>query len=464
MQFQADGVPKGGPVNDLINWLIEKNQDSSYLHHFFCTFPQVTTAPQVWNLAMQKFNVAISPSSAEKGEVGGGEGLEDKVSSNLLHKVLSFMWAWIETDFHRDFLTQDATLFDPLVKDFIARLPSKKGNKFKLLMIRCASKKLRTGRKLKLRSSSSEDVNDPVAAVTPPPSPSARKPVGMESGGSLRTQGPRVTMGGTPVKDTPKRSAPLEAGKFEFPDLTGEEVADQLTLIEEKMFRRIKDLEFLNWNGKTDDENGRKKGSANILKMVERFNSVSYWVATEIVMQTELRKRVATLKKFVLIAEHLESIGNFNGVMEIIGGLNLFAVSRLKATWEQIPPGQKKKIEELNALMESIQNYKNYRAAVKAAKLPLLPYLGVYLRDITFIDEGNTNYLDEAKMVVNFEKLCLIGEILHQIKRYQSEAFDILPDTVLQEFLHKVQILPEEMLYKHSLLCEGNSGTDSPKG
>ena len=33
-------------------------------------------------------------------------------------------------------------------------------------------------------------------------------------------------------------------------------------------------------------------------------------------------------------------------------------------------------------------SYKAYRSALKAAPLPALPYLGVYLKDLTFIEDG----------------------------------------------------------------------------
>ena len=74
---------------------------------------------------------------------------------------------------------------------------------------------------------------------------------------------------------------------------------------------------------------------------------------------------------------------NFNGVMEVIGGINMWAVTRLKQTWEQLPPRSHQIVEELNALMENKANYKNYRNALRSAPLPLMPYLGVYLRDLT---------------------------------------------------------------------------------
>jgi hypothetical protein len=85
---------------------------------------------------------------------------------------------------------------------------------------------------------------------------------------------------------------------------------------------------------------------------------------------------------------------------------------------------------------------------------------GVYLRDVVFIDDGNPNYLGESKdnTVINFEKLQLLGDVLTQIRRFQQYPYQIEPNWVMREYLEKLLVLPEEMLYKHSILCEHNPG------
>jgi len=130
-------------------------------------------------------------------------------------------------------------------------------------------------------------------------------------------------------------SLPLKSssdlGNFALGDQTDQAIAEQLTLIEWEIFCKIHDSEFHHSNWKNDST---KKFAKNVCAMVDRFNVVSYWVATEIVMQTDLKMRVSLLKKFSQIAECMRDLGNFNGLMEIIGGLNSMSVQRLKATWE----------------------------------------------------------------------------------------------------------------------------------
>jgi hypothetical protein len=89
-----------------------------------------------------------------------------------------------------------------------------------------------------------------------------------------------------------------------------------------EMFSQLEDGEFLQLAWKKEE--AKKKNLApNLLQLIERFNNVtnslyvfvlklirrffqvSYWVATEIVMQTEARTRVQVLKKFIAVAEVL---------------------------------------------------------------------------------------------------------------------------------------------------------------
>lgn len=68
--------------------------------------------------------------------------------------------------------------------------------------------------------------------------------------------------------------------------------------------------------------------------MIKRFNLVSSWVATEIVKTEKMADRVVKVKKFLNIARRCHEIGNFNGIMEVLAGLQNSAIYRLKKTFE----------------------------------------------------------------------------------------------------------------------------------
>lgn len=58
-------------------------------------------------------------------------------------------------------------------------------------------------------------------------------------------------------------------------------------------------------------------------------------------------------------------------------------------------------LESITEQMDSSNNYKLYRAKLRTCTPPALPYLGVYLTSLVFIDEGNK---DNLRNMINFYK------------------------------------------------------------
>ena len=54
---------------------------------------------------------------------------------------------------------------------------------------------------------------------------------------------------------------------------------------------------------------------------IEWFNTVSQWVATQVVVGTTVKKQASSWKKFIKVARHLLSLNNFNSLMQIMSGL-----------------------------------------------------------------------------------------------------------------------------------------------
>jgi Rap guanine nucleotide exchange factor 2 len=105
------------------------------------------------------------------------------------------------------------------------------------------------------------------------------------------------------------------------------ELAEQLTLHDYKIFKAIPTVELT-------AQAWMKEGKAPTAKrFIERFNDVSFWSATEIVLCPNIKRRVAVLKRWIQVAEQLRSMNNYHVLMAIISGLSHGCVSRLKLTW-----------------------------------------------------------------------------------------------------------------------------------
>ena len=81
---------------------------------------------------------------------------------------------------------------------------------------------------------------------------------------------------------------------------------------------------------------------------------------------------------FYLLALELRSINNFQSLMAIVAGFNTSSLQRLKHTIEIIDKDLRKKYLSMEELMSPQSSFKNYRAALKKAHVPAIPFLFVY--------------------------------------------------------------------------------------
>lgn len=100
-------------------------------------------------------------------------------------------------------------------------------------------------------------------------------------------------------------------------------------------------------------------------------------------------------------------------------------------------------------------NFDKYRRALKNASLPCLPFIGIYCRDLTLIEEGNSNYLENGH--VNLEKMRMKTAILKEILMYQSTPFQFSVTHNIQNFLNNINVLEEPTIKKLSFQVEPRS-------
>jgi hypothetical protein len=112
---------------------------------------------------------------------------------------------------------------------------------------------------------------------------------------------------------------------------------------------------------------------------------------------------------------------NYNTLMSIIAGINSTCIQRLRRTWEIVQSKSiYKKFRSLEMLMCSEKSYHNYRMALKSCGEDdkAIPYLGIHLRDLVSICEGNNNMRLDGKL--HWEKFALMGDLFMMIERFQK--------------------------------------------
>lgn len=246
--------------------------------------------------------------------------------------------------------------------------------------------------------------------------------------------------------------------RIKFLDIDPLELARQLTIREAEAFGRIRPQECLhkNWTKPNSDA-----VSPNIREVIGINNRIIGWVAEAILMQDEARVRAQWIRQFILIAERCRKLQNFASMTAIISGLNTAAIHRLRASWDLVNPKMIATFEELTNLLQSTKNFSEYREMIHNLDPPCVPFLGVYLTDLVFIDDGNPDLLRSTPFI-NFGKHRKTFEVVKEIGVYQSKPYVLAPVHGIQRFIkdNLVESQRENELYERSLQLEPRQQRD----
>lgn len=235
-----------------------------------------------------------------------------------------------------------------------------------------------------------------------------------------------------------------------FMDIPVEELAQQLCLHDFKLFQNIQAIEYLNqiWR-KPGDEN-----SPGLDYFISRFDIMSYWLVTEVCSTKDKKARIKVLEKFILLAKLCQTYGNFFTMFALIAGLSLTPVTRLKATWEGISKPVRATHEELEKMADPSKNMKNYRDTLSATAPPIIPFLPIYLKDLTFINDGNE--LRIFNNMINFDKLRMMAKRVRDITDMTNYGYEYDAKPAVQNYLNKPTVERDLVKLKElSLECEG---------
>ena len=96
---------------------------------------------------------------------------------------------------------------------------------------------------------------------------------------------------------------PKNMKKLKFLDIDVTEFARQLTIIESKLYGKIKPTECLNKTWQKKVAPGEAEPAPNVKALILHSNQLTNWVAEMILTQTDLKKRVVVIKHFVSVAD-----------------------------------------------------------------------------------------------------------------------------------------------------------------
>eukprot|EP01130_Rhizamoeba_saxonica_P018154 TRINITY_DN9003_c0_g1_i1.p1 TRINITY_DN9003_c0_g1~~TRINITY_DN9003_c0_g1_i1.p1 ORF type:complete len:668 (+),score=168.04 TRINITY_DN9003_c0_g1_i1:74-2077(+) len=392
-----------GPFNDLVRVLTSGIVDTDYTSTFLLTFKSFVTPVIFLEKLLQIFNGPRNPPDDPEFQ---------QHLTKVRVKSISILVQWMEGNF---------TDFDPMMIERVNQLV------------------------LMLRESGMKILADKLEQTT------SSRFVGL-------VQKNRIDFGEAP----PPPKIPKRGVELSVMTIDPREVARQITLGDWEHFSVMQPIEFLNnaWS-----KPKLKHRSKNVLRYISRFNDISLWVSNTILNEPFLKQRVKVFSKIIDIIARLFELNNFCGAVAMLSGLSRAAVFRMKLTREGVSKTKLAVLRRLELLMDSEGSFRSYRDALTNCIPPCIPHIGVFLTDLTFIEEGNKDMVSgpdtDEDIYINFTKRRMVYNIIISMQQFQQQPYNLHKVEIIDEWLEKVTEFGEydmdemdDLMYKRSLIIE----------
>ncbi|KAJ7317636.1 hypothetical protein JRQ81_003798 [Phrynocephalus forsythii] len=242
----------------------------------------------------------------------------------------------------------------------------------------------------------------------------------------------KINSSGDKETPHPEQLGPTVGSSESLDFISSKDLASHLTEHDWNLFKSIHQVELIYYIF------GPRKfpsaTTANLERFLRRFNELQFWVTTEVCLCLDVVKRAQLLRKFIKIAAHLKDQKNLNSFFAVMFGLSHSAISRLSRTWEKLPHKTRKLYGTMERMLDPSWNHRVYRLAIAKLAPPMIPFMPLLLKDMTFIHEGNRTSMEN---LVNFEKLRMMAKAVRLVHRCRShpnrECGRVRPQHLLEE-------------------------------
>ncbi|KAI2663255.1 Rap guanine nucleotide exchange factor 4 [Labeo rohita] len=153
----------------------------------------------------------------------------------------------------------------------------------------------------------------------------------------------------------PEQEGPSTGSMSSFELMSSKDLAFQMTQYDWELFSCVHEYELVYH---TFGRQAYRRSTANLDLFLKRFNQVQLWVVTEVCLCGTLSKR-------------------------------------------KLPSKFKKFYAEFESLLDPSRNHRAYRLTVAKMEPPIIPFMPLLIKDMTFTHEGNKTFIDGLRLIAN---------------------------------------------------------------
>ena len=239
--------------------------------------------------------------------------------------------------------------------------------------------------------------------------------------------------------------------------LSPDQIATQITLGDFPVFKAISpdELTSCGWTKKD-----KHKVSPNVVMLTKRFNHLSFWVVHETLNAGGVKSRAEVMAHFIKVARRLGYLHNYHSQFAVISSLQSAPIYRLRKTWAALSRKDRNHFDRMAELFSEKNNWEKLRSHVDSLKLPMIPYLGLFLTDIVYIDMAHPHFGG----LESEQRQLKMNNLLRVLADYQQSDYSRLPRLPrVQQYLSSIKYIEElqkfveEDHYKLSVCLEPNT-------